>query len=74
MRTDNDKVQLTESNVNEHLDSMDLDVVDKRNIGANESSKSELHLHDWEMASWMSILLKRSKLYVKIDGTVTVFW
>lgn len=73
MRIDNEKAQLTILNVNEHLNLMDLDIVGNRNIGANESSISDLHLNDWGMGSWRSILLKKTKFYVKIDGIATVF-
>ena len=62
MRIDNEKAQLTILNVNEHLNSMDLDIVGNRNIGANESSKSGLHLNDWGMGSWRSILFKKKIL------------
>ena len=47
MITDNGKAQLTVSNVTEHLNLMDFDTVNNRNIGANESSKCGLHLNDW---------------------------
>ena len=45
MRNDNGKAQLTVRNVNELLNSMDLDVVGNRNIGAG-LSMNILHVGD----------------------------
>ena len=42
---DNGKVSLSVNNVNDHLDALNIDDVDNRNIGANCSNNSRLHLN-----------------------------
>ena len=44
-RSDHGKVSLTVKNVNNHLDALNIDVVDNRNIGGNCFSNSGLHLN-----------------------------
>ena len=43
-RSDNRKASLTVKNVNDHLDALNTDVVDNRNVGGNYLSNSGLHL------------------------------
>ena len=44
-RSDNRKASLTVKNVNDHLDALNTDVVDNRNVGGNYLSNSGLHLN-----------------------------
>ena len=44
-RSDNGKASLPVKNVNDHLDALNIDVVDNRNIGGNYLNNSGLHLH-----------------------------
>ena len=44
-RSDNRKASLTVKNVNDHLDTLNTDVVDNRNVGGNYLSNSGLHLN-----------------------------
>ena len=43
-RSDNGKVSLTVENVNDNSDALNIDVMDKRNIGGNCLNNSGLHL------------------------------
>ena len=43
--SDNGKASLTVKNVNDHLDALNIDVVDNRNVGGNCLTNSELHLN-----------------------------
>ena len=44
-RSDNGKASLTVKNVNDHMDDLNRDVVDNRNIGGNFLNNSGLHLN-----------------------------
>ena len=44
-RSDTRKASLTVKNVNDHLDALNTDVVDNRNVGGNYLSNSGLHLN-----------------------------
>ena len=44
-RSDNGKVSLTVKNVNDHLDALNIDDVDNRNIGGNCLNNRGLHLN-----------------------------
>ena len=44
-RSDNGKVSLTVKNVNDHRDTLNLDVVNNRNVGGNCLNNSGLHLN-----------------------------
>ena len=44
-RSDNRKASLTVKNFNDHLDALNTDVVDNRNVGGNYLSNSGLHLN-----------------------------
>ena len=44
-RSDNRKASLTVKNVNDHLDALNTDVVDNRNVDGNYLSNSGLHLN-----------------------------
>ena len=44
-RSGNGKASLTVRNVNGHLDALNIDVVDNRNIGGNCFNNSGLHLN-----------------------------
>ena len=44
-RSDNRKASLTVKNVNDHLDALNTDVVDNRNVGGNYLSNSGLDLN-----------------------------
>ena len=44
-RSDNRKASLTVKNVNDHLDALNTDVADNRNVGGNYLSNSGLHLN-----------------------------
>ena len=58
-RTDNGKGHLTIRNIKEHVDAMELDIVNNKNIGANELIKGGMHLNIGELVNFLSILLKR---------------
>ena len=60
-RTDNGKAELTIRNVKEHVNSMELDIVDNKNIGANELIKGGLHLNDWESGKLPISFVKKIK-------------
>ena len=45
-RSDNGKASLTAKNVNGHLHALNIDVVDKKNIGVNYLNNSGLHLNN----------------------------
>ena len=44
-RSDNGKASVTAQNVNDHLDALNIDVVDNRNIGGNCLNNISLHLN-----------------------------
>ena len=44
-RSDNGKASLTVKNVNDHLDALNMDDVDNRNIGGNCLNNRGLHLN-----------------------------
>ena len=44
-RSDNEKASLTVKNVNDHLDALNIEVVDNKNIGGNCLNNSGLHLN-----------------------------
>ena len=44
-RSDNGKASLTVKNVNDHLDALNIDDVDNRNIGGNCLNNRGLHLN-----------------------------
>ena len=44
-RSDNGKASLTVKNVNDHLDALNIDVVDNKNVGGNCLTNSGLHLN-----------------------------
>ena len=44
-RSDNGKASLTVKNINHHLDALNIDVVDHRNIGGTCLNNSGLHLN-----------------------------
>ena len=44
-QSDNGKASLTKKNVNDHLDALNIDVVDKKNIDGNCLNNSGLHLN-----------------------------
>ena len=46
MRIDNGVEQLTVRNVNEHLNPIDLVIVDNKNVGVNDMNKSGVRLDD----------------------------
>ena len=47
-RSDTGKASLTVKNVNDHLDALNIDAVDNRNIGGNCLNNSGLHLNSTE--------------------------
>ena len=44
-QSDNGKASLTKKNVNDHLDALNIDVVDNKNIDGNCLNNSGLHLN-----------------------------
>ena len=47
MAADNGKPKLIVRKINEHLSSLDIDVVTNRYISANQLNKKRLDLQDW---------------------------
>ena len=68
-----EKASLTVKNVNDHLDALNIDVVDNRNIGGNCLTKNEIHLNSTGNGKLAINFIKKMKNLSNIDGTLTVF-
>ena len=60
-RSDNRKASLTVKNVNDHLDALNTDVVDNRNVGGNYLSNSGLHLNSTGYGKLVINFIKRMR-------------
>ena len=60
-RSDNGKASLTVKNVNDHLNALNIDVVDKRNIGGNCLNNSGLHLNSTGYGKLAMNFIKKMK-------------
>ena len=68
------KASLTVKNVNDHLDALNIDVVDNRNIVGNCLTNSGLHLNSTRYDKPpINFIKKKMKTLSKIDGPLTVF-
>ena len=68
-----EKASLTVKNVNDHLDALNIDVVDNRNIGGNCLTKNGIHLNSTGNGKLAINFIKKMKNLSNIDGTLTVF-
>ena len=64
-RSDNGKASLTVKNVNDHLDALNIDVVDNRNIGGNCLTNSRLHLNSTGYGKLATNVIKKMKTLSK---------
>ena len=60
-RSDDGKASLTVKNVNDHLDTLNIDAVDNRNIGGNCLTNSGLHLNRTGYGKLAIIFIKKMK-------------
>ena len=60
-RSDNGKASLTVKNVNDYLNALNIDVVDKRNIGGNCLNNSGLHLNSSGYGKLATNFIKKMK-------------
>ena len=63
-RTDNGKVSLTVIKTNEHLHSLQIDVIDNGNITSNKLNKGQLHLNPRGFGKLAINLIRRIKKFV----------
>ena len=62
LRTDNAKASLTVNNVNKHLSTMQLDIIDNSNISNAGLSRGGLHLNSQSLVKLAINLLRKSKV------------
>ena len=60
-RSDDGKAPLTVKNVNDHLDTLNIDAVDNRNFGGNCLTNSGLHLNRTGYGKLAIIFIKKMK-------------
>ena len=60
--SDNAKASLTVQNGNNHLDALNIDVVDNRNIGGNCLNNSGLHLNSTEYGKLAISFIKKWRI------------
>ena len=63
-RTDNGKLSLTVIKTNEHLHSLQIDVIDNGNITSNKLNKGQLHLNPRGFGKLAINLIRRIKKFV----------
>ena len=64
-RSDNGKASLTVKTVNDHLEALNIDIVDNRNIGGNCLNNSGLHLNSTGYGKLAINFIKKMKTLSK---------